>query len=49
MTTAMFDKDRVGYKGNTLPPPSTRNGRETAGVHRKIQGEYRFEDEEDSD
>jgi hypothetical protein len=34
-TTAMFDRDRVDYKGNALPPPSTRNGRKTAGVHRK--------------
>ena len=37
MTTVMFDKDRVGYKGDTLPPPSTRNGREAAGVHRKTK------------
>ena len=34
-TVVMLGKDRVDYKGKTLPPPSTRNGRKTAGVHRK--------------
>ena len=38
----MFGKDRVDYKGNTLPPPSARNGRKTAGVHRKPQDDNRL-------
>ena len=38
----MFDRDRVDYKGNTLPPPSARNGRKTAGVHRKPQDDNRL-------